>query len=144
MVLPSVLRPLVPVATRRASAPAILARRTWRRRGRRWARRLGHVAAWTGAWTLFQWWAVIGWPEQLDAAPAALLVSGITTLVGIAVWHDVDGLREPAAGFRRRSARIIPLRPPEGPRPGVVPVPPPAPGLGESAADAVGRTDLAA
>jgi hypothetical protein len=64
------------------------------------------VAAWTLAWTLFEWWAVIGWPDALETRPAVLILGGVGTLVGLVVWR---GVREP----RLTAARVIPLGRPE-------------------------------
>ncbi|MGH7266927.1 MAG: hypothetical protein ACREMB_19065 [Candidatus Rokuibacteriota bacterium] len=61
------------------------------------------MAVWAVAWTLFEWWAVIGWPEALETRPAALILGGVATLVGLVVWR---GVREPGPS----PDEVIPLR----------------------------------
>jgi hypothetical protein len=74
------------------------------------SRHVRRIGVWTLGWTLFQWWAVIGWPEHVTAAATAPMLSGVLTLMGIAVWQDVRRepvapLVAPAAAPRRLSGR---------------------------------------
>jgi hypothetical protein len=41
------------------------------------------------AWTLFQWWAVIGWPAGLGFGDNAAMASVLVAAVGLVVWRDV-------------------------------------------------------
>lgn len=50
----------------------------------RWLLRL---AGWTTAWTLFQWWAVIGWPGNAETARATLSVMSGGSVLGLVVWY---------------------------------------------------------
>ena len=47
------------------------------------------LAAWTVGWTVFQWWAVIGWPETLEGALAALLTVSAASSVALVGWYGV-------------------------------------------------------
>lgn len=81
-----------------------------RRDHRGWAigRALRRVGAWTVAWTLFQWWAVIGWPEGLGAEGVTVLFAGAMGVVGIAVWRDLR-IREVGSEGSHAGARVAPL-----------------------------------
>jgi hypothetical protein len=97
----SALWPHAPAADR----PAILARPV--------ARQLKRIVAWTLGWTLFQWWAVIGWPEGAGSLYAGVMFAGVMAVVSGSVWRD---LRAEAAD--RPPAKVIPLRErPSPPRP---------------------------
>jgi hypothetical protein len=74
---------------------------------------IGRVAGWTLGWTVFQWWAVIGWPYALERSPAALILGGVATLVGLAVWRDVREPRLPEPSLKP-PGRVQPLPPPRG------------------------------
>jgi hypothetical protein len=63
----------IPGPAPRRRAPATLARRL--------ARRAGLIGAWTVGWTLFQWWAVLGWTEG-GGVFAGLVFAGVLGLVG--------------------------------------------------------------
>jgi hypothetical protein len=81
-------------------------------------RHVRRIAGWTVGWTLFQWWAVIGWPEHVTAAATAPLLFGVLSLVGIAVWQDVRRepavvLVAPAAAPRHVTRRPARPRPPD-------------------------------
>jgi hypothetical protein len=82
--------------------PATLARRL--------AARAGCIAAWTIGWTLFQWWAVLGWSDG-GGISAGLVFTGVLGLVGRDLGRRLDASRLPPAGV------VIPLRRP-------VPAPP--------------------
>ncbi len=56
------------------------------------------------AWTLFQWWAVIGWPDGVEAFPGGVACTGVLGLVAAGVLLDVR------CGRRREPAVVIPLR----------------------------------
>src|SRR5262249_31532836 len=60
-------------------------------------RQLRRVAGWTGAWTLFQWWAVIGWPSALGGGGGAVVGPAALGAIGLAVWLDVRRLMRVAA-----------------------------------------------
>ena len=81
---------------RRAARLAILARR--------YLRLAARVGAWTVVWTLFQWWAVIGWPERLDAVSGGMACGGMVGLLAAGVLLDVRYAR------RYEPAVVIPLR----------------------------------
>jgi|SRR5262245_7839800 len=74
-------------AARRGELRAIPARWPESTAGRR-ARQLRRVAGWTGAWTLFQWWAVIGWPSALGGG-GVLVGTAALSAIGLVVWLDV-------------------------------------------------------
>ena len=57
--------------------------RTVRRPVKRWFMRL---TGWTTGWTLFLWWAVIGWPASLDAAVVTLTVLSGSSILGLVVY----------------------------------------------------------
>jgi hypothetical protein len=65
------------------------------------------VAAWTLAWTLFQWWAVVGWPTNVSPLDTAGVLAAVLGLVGLAVWQDV-GTAAPVR--RERPGRVVTLR----------------------------------
>lgn len=48
------------------------------------------LGIWTVAWTLFQWWAVIGWPDSLEGAYAALILTSGGSIVGLAGWYGLQ------------------------------------------------------
>jgi hypothetical protein len=77
--------------------PATLARRL--------AARAGRIAAWTLGWTLFQWWAVLGWSDG-GGVYAGLVFTGVLGLVGRDLGGRLDASRVPLAGV------VIPLRRP--------------------------------
>jgi len=93
------------LAPRAASTvnPAILARPL--------VRQLKRIAGWTLAWTLFQWWAVIGWPDGAGGVYAGAMFVGFIAVVTGSLWRD---LRAEAQGDL--PARVIPL--PREPAPG--------------------------
>jgi hypothetical protein len=91
--------PLIPIRAARRRAPATLARRL--------AGRAGRIAAWTLGWTLFQWWAVLGWSDG-GGWYAGLLFAGVLGLVGRSLGTR---LAEPGAAPVRRGGAVIPLRP---------------------------------
>jgi DMSO reductase anchor subunit len=47
------------------------------------------LVAWTIGWTLYQWWAVIGWPATVDEAHFALMVACGGSSVGLTVWYGL-------------------------------------------------------
>jgi hypothetical protein len=65
------------------------------------------VAVWTLGWTLFQWWAVAGWPADAPPLYTAGALAAALSLVGLAVWRDVG-----AAAPERRElpGRVVTLR----------------------------------
>jgi hypothetical protein len=81
-----------------AAAPATLARRVSAHGGR--------IAGWTLGWTLFQWWAVIGWAEG-GGIYAGLLFTGVLGLVGRDLGRRLGESRMPGV--------VIPLRRPPPP-----------------------------
>lgn len=50
-------------------------------------RPLVRLGFWTIAWTLFLWWAVIGWPETLEGSLAALVFASAISTTGLTAWH---------------------------------------------------------
>jgi hypothetical protein len=86
---------VVALSGRAAARPAIPAQSL--------LRQVGRVAAWTGFWTLYQWWAVIGWPEGPGAIYASMASTGLAGLLAAGVWRDVRRARQPLA-------RVFPLR----------------------------------
>jgi hypothetical protein len=80
-----------------ARLPAIPARS---RLGQAW-----RVVLWTVAWTLFQWWAVIGWPH----GPGAVYAAGVLgACLGLAGWDASREVRM-ARPLDVASAPVIPL-----------------------------------
>jgi hypothetical protein len=68
-------------------------------------RQAWRIVLWTLAWTLYQWWAVIGWPDGMGSVYAAgVLGAGL----GLAGW---DVSREVRVGRprARRAAAVVPL-----------------------------------
>jgi len=51
------------------------------------ARFLVRITAWAIGWTLYQWWAVIGWPATLEEAHFALMVACGGSAVGLTGWY---------------------------------------------------------
>jgi hypothetical protein len=89
---------------RRVARLAILARPLLRQAAR--------VTAWTVVWTLFQWWAVIGWPDGVDAFSGGLACTGVLSLAMAGVLLDVRGGRRPAPAIimalrRPRDADVV-------------------------------------
>jgi hypothetical protein len=71
------------------------------------ARRCGHIAAWTVGWTLFQWWAVMGWTEG-GGMFAGVVFAGVLGLLG----RDLSArLTEAGEAPARSGADVIPLPP---------------------------------
>jgi hypothetical protein len=95
----------LPLRAERRRPPATLARRL--------AARAGRIAAWTLGWTLFQWWAVLGWTDG-GGMYAGLLFAGVLGLLGRDLGSRLAGVRAAPAP---RAGVVIPLRPP-------VPAPP--------------------
>jgi hypothetical protein len=56
------------------------------------ARSLVRLAAWTVGWTVFQWWAVIGWPATLEEAHFLLMVTCGASSVGLTGWYALRRL----------------------------------------------------
>jgi hypothetical protein len=48
---------------------------------------LVRLAAWTIGWTLFQWWAVIGWPATVDEAHFVLMVACAGSSGALIGWY---------------------------------------------------------
>ena len=44
----------------------------------------------TFLWTLFQWWAVIGWPGTAEEAHAALVLTIVASVVGLTGWYGLQ------------------------------------------------------
>jgi hypothetical protein len=86
----------IPVRATRRRPPATLARRL--------ARRAGLIVAWTVGWTLFQWWAVLGWTEG-GGVFAGLVFAGMLGQVG----RDLGSrLAEPGAAPEPNGAAVPP------------------------------------
>lgn len=49
--------------------------------------RLVQLGAGTVTWTVFQWWAVIGWPVTIEGNLAALLLASAASVIGLTAWH---------------------------------------------------------
>jgi hypothetical protein len=64
------------------------------------------VAVWTVGWTLFQWWAVVGWPVGMPPLLSGSLLAAVLGLVGLAVWRDVGAA---ATAPRPLPGRVVPL-----------------------------------
>jgi len=61
-------------------------------------RQVLRLVAWTLGWTVFQWWAVIGWPETLEGRRTLLVLISLGSSVGLACWYGVQRIRyEPRA-----------------------------------------------
>ncbi|MBI3457302.1 MAG: hypothetical protein HY002_16110 [Candidatus Rokubacteria bacterium] len=56
----------------------------------RWTRQMRRLVLWTLAWTLFQWWAVIGWPDTLEGAHAALILVSSGSIVGLVGFYGLQ------------------------------------------------------
>jgi len=52
-------------------------------------RQLVRLASWTIGWTVFQWWAVIGWPDTLEGMRAALLVASMGSTLALVGYYGV-------------------------------------------------------
>jgi hypothetical protein len=96
---------VVDLSPRIGANPAIPARSLLRSAGR--------VALWTVLWTLYQWWAVIGWPEGPVAVYASMAGTGLAGLVAAVVWRDVQRARQPAGRVIPFPSRAAPAAPPE-------------------------------
>src|SRR5262245_43733057 len=96
---------VVDLSARTGADPAIPARSLLRRAGR--------VALWTVLWTLYQWWAVIGWPEGPAAVYASMAGTGLAGLVAAVVWRDVQRSRPPAGCVIPFPSRAAAAAPPE-------------------------------
>jgi hypothetical protein len=71
------------------------------------ARRCGRIAAWTAGWTLFQWWAVLGWTEG-GGVFAGLVFAGVLGGLG----RDLSARLAESGGVpERQGAEVIPLVP---------------------------------
>lgn len=55
-------------------------------------RRLLRVAAWVAGWTLFLWWAVIGWPGSAETAQMTLSALSGGSIVGLVGWYGWQSL----------------------------------------------------
>src|SRR5262249_57027119 len=60
-------------------------------------RQLKRIAGWTLAWTLFQWWAVIGWPEGSGGVYAGAMFAWFIAVVTGSLLRDIRA--EARAGF---------------------------------------------
>jgi len=69
-------------------------------------RQLKRIAGWTLVWTLFQWWAVIGWPEGTGGVYAGATFAWFIAVVAGSLWRDIQA--ETRADL---PAPVIPLRP---------------------------------
>jgi hypothetical protein len=69
-------------------------------------RQLKRIAGWTLAWTLFQWWAVIGWPEGTGGVYAGAMFAWFIAVVTGSLWRDIR-----AEARADLPASVIPLRP---------------------------------
>jgi hypothetical protein len=69
-------------------------------------RQLKRIAGWTVAWTLFQWWAVIGWPEGTGGVYAGAMFAWFIAVVTGSLWRDIR-----AEARADLPASVIPLRP---------------------------------
>jgi hypothetical protein len=56
------------------------------------SRRLRLSAAWVTGWTLFLWWAVIGWPDSAATAHATLSVLSGGSIAGLVGWYGWQSL----------------------------------------------------
>jgi hypothetical protein len=56
------------------------------------SRQLLRVAGWVAGWTLFLWWAVIGWPDSAETAQATLSVSSGGSIAGLVGWYGWQSL----------------------------------------------------
>ena len=45
------------------------------------------VVVWTLAWTAYQWWAVIGWPETAESTRATLIVTSFGSSLALTGWY---------------------------------------------------------
>ena len=55
-------------------------------------RRGCRLALWALGWTLFEWWAVIGWPDSAETAEAALAVASAGSMLGLTGWYGLQRL----------------------------------------------------
>jgi hypothetical protein len=69
--------------------------------------RAGRIAAWTLGWTLFQWWAVLGWADG-GGLYAGLVFAGVLGLVG----RDLGRRLDECHGAPPRPGVVIALRRP--------------------------------
>jgi hypothetical protein len=74
------------------------------------SRWLLRVAAWATGWTLFLWWAVIGWPASAETAQATLSVLSGVSIAGLVGWYGWQNL---SALWARFSAAVRGGRRPE-------------------------------
>jgi hypothetical protein len=69
-------------------------------------RQLRRIAGWTLAWTLFQWWAVIGWPEGTGGVYAGAMFAWFVAVVTGSLFRDIR-----AEARADLPAPVIPLPP---------------------------------
>jgi hypothetical protein len=51
---------------------------------------LFRVVAWTIGWTLYQWWAVIGWPSTVDEDHLVLMIACAGSSLGFTGWYALS------------------------------------------------------
>lgn len=61
-------------------------------------RYLARLAGWTGAWTVYLWWAAIGWPDNAETAQASLAGMSAASILGLVAWY----VWQPRAGPAKR------------------------------------------
>lgn len=82
----------------RSARPALLSRL---------ARPAGRIAAWTLVWTLFQWWAVIGWTDGGGLYATGVFIGALAVVV-----RGVERRLWRASAARARAGVVIPLAQP--------------------------------